>query len=143
MAEATHKKVHVFTDLEKKHIIDDFEYYNIKKELGPEEGQVLPTDPFAEQMLSSTQNVDLKNISSRSIILAPFNSTRSHISQDNDDKQIKQMMMPRNIIKFDVKVKEIDRQYELNNNAQLDNGVYHQSDEDSKSKQSDGSLDAN
>lgn len=110
MANATKKKVSVFTDAEKRNIIDDFEYYNIKKELSPEDGQVLPTDPFAEQMLSSTQNVDLKNISSRSIILAPFNSTRSHISDDDEEAMlIKKMLRPKNAIKFQAKVKEIDR----------------------------------
>ena len=40
------------------------------------------------------------------------------------------MFAPRTAIKFSVKVKEIDRQYELNNNADLDNGVYHQDDEE-------------
>jgi hypothetical protein len=62
-------------------------------------------------MLSSTTNCDLKNISSRSIILAPFNSTRSHISADDDVKLIKQMLRPKNVIKFDAKVKELERQY--------------------------------
>jgi len=32
---------------------------------------------------------------------------------------------PRRIIKFKAKVAEINRQYEMNNNAELDNGVYH------------------
>jgi len=34
-------------------------------------------------------------------------------------------MLPRKTIKFAPKVAEIDRKYELNNNAELDNGVYH------------------
>ena len=42
------------------------------------------------------------------------------------------MILPRAQIKFSAKVKEIDRQYELNNNADLDNGVYHQEEEESK-----------
>ena len=42
------------------------------------------------------------------------------------------MILPRGQIKYSAKVKEIDRQYELNNNADLDNGVYHQEDEESK-----------
>lgn len=29
------------------------------------------------------------------------------------------------VIKFNSKLKEINRQYELNNNAEVDNGVYH------------------
>lgn len=47
---------------------------------------------------------------------------------------IKAMMAPRQAVKFSAKVKEIDRQYELNNNADLDNGVYHQ-DEDEEAKE--------
>lgn len=43
-------------------------------------------------------------------------------------------MAPRHAVKFSAKVKEIDRQYELNNNADLDNGVYHQ-DEDEEAKE--------
>ena len=36
------------------------------------------------------------------------------------------MMVDRKIaIKFAAKLKEVDRQYEQNNNAELDNGVYH------------------
>lgn len=35
------------------------------------------TDPFAEQLLVSTTNADLKNATSKSVILAPFNSTLS------------------------------------------------------------------
>jgi len=59
MQEGVKKKtIHVFTEQEKKNTVNEFEYYNIKKEkerdLDPESGQPMPTDPFAEQMLSST-----------------------------------------------------------------------------------------
>ena len=40
------------------------------------------------------------------------------------------MMADKKCIKFSAKVKELDRQYELNNNADLDNGVYHQNSKD-------------
>ncbi len=40
-------------------------------------------------------------------------------------------MLPKRVIKFNAKIREINRQYELNNNAELDNGVYHQDDEES------------
>ena len=50
------------------------------------------------------------------------------------------MFAPRTAVKFSAKVKEIDRQYELNNNADLDNGVYHQDDEEeAKDDQNPGS----
>ena len=126
MVDATKRKVSIFTEAEKKNIIEEFEYYNVRKErsFDPEDGYVMPTDPFAEHMLSSTQNCGLKNVSSRSIILAPFNSTRSHLELDNDNEIVQRLMQPKNVIRFEAKVKEIERQYEMNNNAELDNGVY-------------------
>jgi|LauGreDrversion4_2_1035121.scaffolds.fasta_scaffold167090_2 hypothetical protein len=36
------------------------------------------------------------------------------------------LVKPQKIIKFTARLAEINRQYELNNNAELDNGVYHQ-----------------
>lgn len=133
----------MFTEQEKQHIVDDFEYYNVRKEKDFENdpGCVLPTDPFAEQMLSSTQNADLKNVSSRSIILAPFNSTKSNV--ESQSSEIQRMLCPKNIIKFAAKVKEIERQYELNNNAELDNGVYHQDEEEDKQEQAHKSREGN
>lgn len=76
-------------------------------------------------MLSSTQNSDLKNVSTKSIILAPFNSTRSQLIYEEEDRDMRRLLAPRHAIKYSARVKEIDRQYELNNNADLDNGVYH------------------
>ena len=34
------------------------------------------------------------------------------------------MIVPKRVLKFAPKVKDLDRQYEHNNNADLDNGVY-------------------
>lgn len=50
MTEINKKRVTVFTEQEKKNIVNDFEYYNIKKERehDPENGENIPTDPFAE-----------------------------------------------------------------------------------------------
>ena len=75
------KMVNVFTEQEKEGIVSEFEYYNKRERdvIVDGEHQVVPTDPFAEQMLSSAQDTELKNVSTRSIILAPFNSTRSQL----------------------------------------------------------------
>ena len=35
------------------------------------------------------------------------------------------MMDKKSVLRFSKKCREIDRQYEFNNNGQLDNGVYH------------------
>ena len=67
------------------------------------------------------------------MVLAPFNSTRSHIDcpEDEDGNPIlppleidHKMMVDRRCIKFAARVKDINRQYEMNNNCELDNGVY-------------------
>lgn len=42
---------------------------------------------------------------------------------------MKRLILPRRTIKFGAKAAEIDRQYEMNNNAELDNGVYHHDEE--------------
>ncbi len=49
------------------------------------------------------------------------------------------MMVPKKVLKFNPKCKDLDRQYEQNNNADLDNGVYNnfmndQEDEDNVDK---------
>jgi hypothetical protein len=60
----------------------DFAYYNMKAD-GEGAGEHLLTDPFAEHMsLNSTQNSLYKNVSTKSVILAPFNSTRTHIDEE-------------------------------------------------------------
>jgi hypothetical protein len=45
-----------------------------------------------------------------------------------------ELLAPKRVIKFtNAKLREINRQYELNNNAELDNGVYHMDDEEHRS----------
>lgn len=97
-------------------------------------------------MLQTTQNSLLKNNSTKSVILAPFNSTKSHIS-DNFYKcdSVQDIMMPKDILMFSDKCKEVNRQYMLNNNAELDNGVYNENEADKKEeeKQDDGLIGLN
>ena len=81
----------VFSEQEKEGIVAEFEYYNKKERdvIVDGEHHIVPTDPFAEQMLSSTQNGDLKNVSTKSIILAPFNSTRSKLANSTAEDEEK------------------------------------------------------
>lgn len=66
----------------------------------------------------------LRNFSSRSIILAPFNTTKSKLSECMNDS-VQELMIEKNmVIKFGMRVKEIDKNYEMNNNCDLDNGVF-------------------
>lgn len=75
---------------------------------------------FTEQNIDSTLNELSKNNSTRSLILAPFNSSVSDIEEAKDYKAKDK----KEIIKFCAKVRDIDRQYEKNNNGEVDNGVY-------------------
>lgn len=76
----------------------------------------------------------LKNCSSKSVVLAPFNSTKSNIN-DEIEKEVRDMMQSKRCLKFAPRVRDIDKQYEINNNAELDNGVYHKNaDEEEEAK---------
>lgn len=76
---------------------------------------------FTEHNVDSTMNELTKNNTSKSLILAPFNSSASEGSEDEEDLRIKEKG---EMIRFGAKVKDIDRQYEKNNNGDVDNGVY-------------------
>jgi hypothetical protein len=58
----------------------------------------------------------LKNCETKSVILAPFNSTKSNLNQEDPEEQpfvlsdsIKELIAPRKIIKFGARVRDIDR----------------------------------
>ena len=81
---------------------------------------------FNIRNLDTEEESENKNVNTKSLILAPFNS--SYII--NDESQIslidninEELFIKNNIIKFSVKVKELNRIYELNNNGEIDNGV--------------------
>lgn len=117
----------IFKDEEKEVIRSEFTYNdpsrfnrNERVNLGEE-----PWDCFTELNLDS-MNQTLRNASEKSLILAPFNSTMSDV--DQFFKSILKMapMEPKKeIFKFAARCRDQDRQYEINNNAELDNGVYH------------------
>ena len=114
----------LFTQAEKNYIRSEYTYndtarYN--RNTGEE-----TKDDFIDAMLDTNENSILKNAETKSIILAPFNSTKSNIETDDQIlDEIKEMLHEKGIIKFAPRVREIDMQYEVNNNAELDNGVYH------------------
>ena len=84
-----------------------------------------PWDVFTELNLDSINQI-LHNASSKSVILAPFNSSMSDVSNFfNTVLKMAPMEEKRSIVKFAARCRDQDRQYEINNNAELDNGVYH------------------
>lgn len=63
----------MFTDQEKEYIKNEFTYNETERFNRNE-------DPFTEHMLDSTNNSMLKNNETKSVILAPFNSTKSDVN---------------------------------------------------------------
>ena len=95
-----------------------------------------PIDCFTEHNIDSVYNT-FKNASEKSIILAPFNSTQSE-DFETFKQNIKPMMCEKNLVlRLSRLCREIDRQYEFNNNGQLDNGVYHKQLNNTADKNSD------
>jgi len=123
----------VFTQKEKDVIHKEYLSKNIDrvraKEVNLQGTGTLQDDPeviFTEHNLDTRTNVGslLKNASTKSIILAPFNSTVSELEVFQWPEEVKRLIVPKRVLKFAPKVKDLDRQYEHNNNADLDNGVY-------------------
>jgi serine/threonine protein kinase len=85
--------------------------------------------PFTEGNIDSTQNALIKNITTKSVVLAPFNSTLSDIQFVMFNDIVSQTIPKKKVIKFKGRVKELDREYEKNNNGDLDNGVYNRNTE--------------
>lgn len=58
----------------------------------------------------------------KSSILAPFNSNETDEEEFADEVEL--LIESRKIIKFSSKLREVNRQYERDNNSNIDNGVY-------------------
>nr|QJD55598.1 snf1-related protein kinase [Euplotes vannus] len=112
----------VFTDIEKEKIKQEFSYGNVRKEYKNNETDV--SCDFTEHHLETCENDELRNLSTKSIILAPFNSTTSDVPSE--------LRCDRKVIKFNAKCRDFNRQYEMNNNCDLDNGVYNKFMESSR-----------
>ena len=132
----------VFQEAEKEVIRGEFTYndpsrYNRNERVNQDEE---PWDCFTELNLDS-MNQTLRNASEKSLILAPFNSTMSDVDQFFRSILSMAPMEPKkDILKFAARCRDQDRQYEINNNAELDNGVYHKfvySTKDSKAPEGD------
>lgn len=85
--------------------------------------------PFTEGNIDSTQNALIKNITTKSVVLAPFNSTLTESGLQLFSKLGDVAVPKKGIFKFRGRVKELDREYEKNNNGDLDNGVYNRNTE--------------
>lgn len=111
----------LFTENEKCLNLQD--YHRLKQEM-QSSNEPVETDALLTQYPLETDDLspERQNIQDKSFVLAPFNS------MVNLDDTLDDLMLdfePK-AIKFDRKVREINRQYEENNNEDLDNGVQNQ-----------------
>ena len=97
---------------------------------------------FDIKNLDTEEDNENLNIKTKSMILAPFNSS---VGKDEDDLSLKEdnnfnnseLIIRNGIIKFSPKTKDLNRNYELNNNQEIDNGIVilsKDSDENIKAK---------
>jgi len=96
--------VELFTSAEQNYIKNEYTYANTDRYNRNE------PDNFMDGALDTEQNTELKNADTKSIILAPFNSTKSHIESSKSFlSEIQDMMQSRSCIYFVGKVREIDK----------------------------------
>ena len=74
---------------------------------------------FTIKNLDTLQETENQNINTKSIILAPFNSS----IKANDSFMHRDVIIENEVLKLCGKVKELNRNYELNNNGEIDNGI--------------------
>ncbi len=96
------EKMELFTDQEREHIKNEFTYNDTEKYNRNE-------DPFTEHMLDSTNNSMLKNNETKSVILAPFNSTKSDINAPAITPDMKPLIQSKGCIKFAPRCREVDK----------------------------------
>jgi len=83
----------------------------------------------------------LRNQSTKSFVLAPFNSTWSDKRMQAEHQGVDPaLILDKRVIKYANRVKDLNRQYEMNNNCDLDNGVYNKFVNQSSSSESDGGI---
>lgn len=128
-------EMHIFTDTEKEIIKTEFTYNDTRRLNRNAKNE---STVFTEHNLDSTKNSLVMNNTTKSVILAPFNSTKTHLSELHES--VKEIMFKKGeVFKLCAKVRDIDRQYEFNNNCELDNGVYNrfQNEEEDKKDEQD------
>eukprot|EP00826_Nyctotherus_ovalis_P044000 TRINITY_DN4705_c0_g1_i11.p1 TRINITY_DN4705_c0_g1~~TRINITY_DN4705_c0_g1_i11.p1 ORF type:complete len:258 (-),score=60.66 TRINITY_DN4705_c0_g1_i11:36-809(-) len=106
-------------------LFDDKEIKDINNELIYNKED---TDCFMKSETDLNKSDLCKNNTSNSVILAPYNSVKQ-----STEESIVCATQP---IKFAPKVKGIDRRYEMNNNCELDNGVYNRFVQQAKQSES-------
>ena len=113
----------IFNEQEREVIHREFTFNDpTRYDRNPNDNQ--PWDCFTELNIDS-MNQSLRNATSKSVILAPFNSSMSEGRSFINDEIENLIVDKKLVLKFAARCRDQDRQYEINNNCELDNGVYH------------------
>jgi len=107
------ESIQLFTDSEKIHLSNE----NIDYRQADHKDLI---EAFTYKNLDTIVNNE--NNKSKSNILAPFNSSQEETIVKSGNSLVRLEVL-NNIIKFDQKVKALNKQYELNNNGEIDNGI--------------------
>lgn len=102
----------IFTESEMATIKKEFTYNNVRR-LNRNMMNVTNTEQtedryFTEHPLDSTSNSLMRNATTKSVILAPFNSTLTHMDSEEDSLDA-DMFKKGQVLKFGVRVRDIDR----------------------------------
>ena len=112
--------VELFTGAEKNYMLD-----KLKSFTSAEKESNLPSDKLfqSDHHLSGT----ILDAQTKSIVLAPFNTTISDLHAiPSLPSEVAALIQSRACLQFRGRAAEVAKQYEVNNNAELDNGVYHE-----------------
>ncbi len=102
-------------DLIKKEFTYVSQKAKLKELLGKRQPEDLNTE-FTEHSINSSDNTLMKNNSSRSVILCPFN-TQAGNQAKSIYEQVESLLIDKDMaIRFNARVRELDRQYEKFNN---------------------------
>ncbi len=113
---AFHLVVCLFTEEEISAIKKENDYKERQKDASADESSV-----FTVHGLDTT-SAEAEDDMSKSTILAPFNSNEPN--QQSFLESVEPLVLNRRAIKFCSKLREVDRQYERDNNSKIDNGIY-------------------
>ena len=77
-------------------------------------------EQFDAKFLDTQNDIENLNVLTKSNVLAPFNSSMVEEESEEIDER---MILPFKVVKFTGKTKELNHNYELNNNGDIDNGI--------------------
>jgi len=104
----------------------DFSEEDFKSKTAALDDNKLDQWDFEGNTLNSTQEPEMRNLTSKSAVLGPYNSTRSNFDKEmveEIEEEGYEIYNPADILMLNIKVHELNKMYEADNNANVDNGV--------------------